>query len=179
MTRHTESAVPPAALSADAEAPVPSPPYEEWTLSPAPAIDVHAHVGVPAVDALIDGQPGLLQQRAVDAATLGPTSLQVNLQQIAEIGPKLVDLGLRLAAMDAARVDVQAVSAVPLPHAWADRSLAARIVQASNESVVAFCAEVPARLLPIGTVSLQHPDLAVGQLEAVVRDHGIRGVQIS
>jgi len=48
-----------------------------------------------------------------------------------------------------------------------------------NEGVAAFCAQQPDRLLAIGTVSLQHPDLAVGQLEAAVRDHGMRGVQIS
>jgi predicted TIM-barrel fold metal-dependent hydrolase len=147
--------------------------------TPSPAIDVHAHVAVPAVDALIEGQPGLVQQRALDAATLGPASLQVNLRQMAGIGPRLTDVGLRLAAMDAARVDVQAVSAVPLPHAWADRELAARIVAATNEGVAAACAQAPDRLLPIGTVSLQHPDLAVRQLEAAVRDSGVRGVQVS
>ena len=148
-------------------------------MPPVPAIDVHAHVAVPEVDALIEGQSGLAHQRRIDALTLGPASLQVNVQQIADIGPKLTDLDLRLAAMDAARVDVQAVSAVPLPHAWADRDLAARIVAASNASVAAFCARQPGRLLPIGSVSLQHPDLAVGQLETAVRDHGVRGVQIS
>jgi len=134
------------------------------TATQAPAIDVHAHAAVPAVDALVEGQPGLAQQRTVDAATQGAASLQVNLQQMAQLGPKLVDPGLRLAAMDTARVDVQAVSPVPLPHAWADRQLAARIIAACNEGVAALCAQEPARLLPIGTVSLQHPDLAVSQL---------------
>ena len=95
-----------------------------------PAIDVHAHVAVPAADALLEGQPGLAQQRAIDAATLGQASLQLNLRQIAEIGPKLVDLELRLAAMDAARVDVQAVSATPVPHSWADCELATRCTAA-------------------------------------------------
>ncbi|WP_216870454.1 amidohydrolase family protein [Modestobacter excelsi] len=143
-----------------------------------PAIDVHAHVAVPSADALLEG-PGLDQQRRVDAASLGRESLQLNLRQIAEIGPKLVDLDLRLTAMDAARVDVQAVSASPVPHLWTDRELATRYTAASNEAVAAFCAQQPDRLLPIATVSLQHPDLAVGQLEAAVRDHGVRGVQIS
>ena len=148
-------------------------------MSAAPAIDVHAHVAVPAVDALLEGQPGLAQQRAVDAATLGPESLAYNMRHIAELAPRLTDPDLRLAAMDRARVDVQAVSATPLPHSWADRELAARIVTTSNEGVVQVCAEQPDRLLPIGTVSLQHPDLAVGQLETAVRDLGMRGVQIS
>ena len=146
---------------------------------PPPAIDVHAHLAVPSADALLEGQPGLARQRGIDAATLGPASLQLNLQQITEIGPKLVDLDLRLAAMDAARVDVQAVSATPVPHAWADLDLAGRYTASVNEAVAAFCARQPERLLPIGTVALQHPDLAVKQLESAVRDHGMRGVQIS
>ncbi|MDQ0963778.1 putative TIM-barrel fold metal-dependent hydrolase [Streptomyces sp. B4I13] len=144
-----------------------------------PTVDVHAHAGVPAVDALVEGQSGLARQRETDAATLGRASLSVNLKQIAELGPKLVDLDLRLAAMDAARVQVQAVSAVPLPHAWADRELATRIVAVGNEGIAAFCAKEPTRLLPIGAVALQHPDLAVGQLVTAVRDLGMRGVQIS
>ena len=144
-----------------------------------PAIDVHAHVAVPAADALLEGQPGLARQRQADADTLGPASLRLNLRQIAELGPKLVDLDVRLAAMDAARVDVQAVSATPVPHHWTDRELATRHTAVSNEAVAEFCAQQPERLLPIGTVSLQHPDLAVGQLESAVRDHGMRGVQIS
>jgi predicted TIM-barrel fold metal-dependent hydrolase len=142
-------------------------------------VDVHAHLAVPAADALLEGEPGLLQQRQIDAATQGPSSLKVNLQQLSTIGPKLVDLDLRLTAMDAARVDVQAVSPLPLPHAWADRDLATRLIAATNEGVSAFCAQQPDRLLPVGTVSLQHPDLAVGQLESAIRDHGMRGVQIS
>ncbi|SHN46742.1 amidohydrolase family protein [Cryptosporangium aurantiacum] len=142
------------------------------------AIDVHAHLAVPAVDALIDGHPGLARQRQIDAATLGPASLAVNVEQIAALGPRLVDLDTRLAAMDAARVDVQAVSAVPLPHAWAPPDLADRIVAATNEGVAAYCAKEPARLIPIGTVSLQHPSLVVAQLRAAA-DLGLRGVQIS
>ena len=144
-----------------------------------PAIDVHAHVAVPGADALLDGQPGLAQQRGIDAASLGPASLQLNLRQIAEIGPRLLDVGLRLAAMDAARVDVQAVSASPVPHLWTDRDLATRYTAASNDAVATFCAQQPDRLLPIATVSLQHPDLAVAQLQEAVRDHRVRGVQVS
>ena len=146
---------------------------------PVPAIDVHAHLAVPAVDALTEGQPGLAQLREFEVATMGAASLRVNLDQLAQLGPRLIDVDLRLAAMDAARVDVQAVSAIPQPHSWADRELAARLVATTNEGVSAFCRQQPDRLLAIGTVSLQHPDLAVGQLESAVRDHGMRGVQIS
>ena len=144
-----------------------------------PTIDVHAHVAVPQADALLADAPGLVEQRRLDAATLGPTSLTYNIAQLAQLGPRLTDPTLRLAAMDAARVDVQAVSPSPVTFAWADRELAARVVEAVNEGIAAFCQHDPARLLPIGTVSLQHPDLAVEQLRTAVRDLGMRGVQIS
>ena len=48
-----------------------------------------------------------------------------------------------------------------------------------NEAVAAFCARQPDRLLPIGTVALHHPDLAVEQLATGGTDLGVRGVQIS
>lgn len=144
-----------------------------------PTVDVHAHVAVPAVDALIEKEPGLVRQRQVDAASLGPDSMAYNMRHIAELAPKLTDLDLRLGAMDGARVDVQVVTATPLPHAWADRELAARIVAASNEGVAAFCAREPSRLVPVGTVALQHPELAVEQIETAVSEMGMRGVQIS
>ncbi len=143
-----------------------------------PTIDMHAHLAVPAVDALIEHEKGLGRQRQLDALTLGPESLAFNVRQIASLAPRLSDVGLRLDAMDRARVDVQAVSATPIPHAWADRDLADRIVSESNRSVMAFCAQEPSRLVPIGSVSLQHPDLAERQLRESV-EMGMRGVQIS
>ncbi|MFB4295146.1 amidohydrolase family protein [Actinomadura sp. NTSP31] len=142
-------------------------------------VDVHAHVAVPAVDALIEKEPGLARQRQVDAASLGPESMAYNMRHIAELAPKLTDLDLRLAAMERARVDVQVVTATPLPHAWAGKDMAARIVAASNEGVAAFCAREPSRLVPVGTVALQHPDLAVEQLETAVGEMDMCGVQIS
>lgn len=146
---------------------------------PVPAVDLHAHLGVPAVDELIAGEPGLARQRETDAAALGPVSLAENVRQIGSLGPRLTDVDLRLEAMDRAGTDIQAVSAVPLPHAWADRELAERVTAVSNESVAAFCAKHPGRLLPIGSVALQHPDLAVRQLRDAITDLGMRGVQIS
>ncbi|MBB4683146.1 amidohydrolase family protein [Amycolatopsis jiangsuensis] len=145
----------------------------------APAVDVHAHLGIPAVDELIADEPGWARRRAVDAASLGPESAAVNVRQIGELTVKLTDVEVRLAAMDRAGVNVQAVSPVPFPHAWASRALAERITTLTNDAVAEFCARQPGRFLGIGAVSLQHPDLAVRQLRSAVRDLGMRGVQIS
>ncbi|WUF41180.1 amidohydrolase family protein [Streptomyces europaeiscabiei] len=56
---------------------------------------------------------------------------------------------------------------------------ASRIVAVGNEGVAAWCAKEPARLLPIGAVTLRYSDLAVGQRVTAVRDLGTREVQIT
>ena len=143
-----------------------------------PAVDVHAHVAVPAVEALCAGQPGYAEQQRTDAATLGEASIAYNRAHFGAVIPRLTDLDVRLAAMDKAGVDIQVVSPVPGSHAWAGRDLADRIVAATNEAVAAFCARQPGRLLPVGTVALHHPDLAVKQLHHGVTALGLRGVQV-
>lgn len=144
-----------------------------------PTVDVHAHLAVPAVDEVIADEPGLARQRAADTAALGPASAAHNVEQLRSLAVRLTDVDVRLAAMDRAGVDVQAVSPVPLPHAWAQRALAERITALTNEAVAEYCTRRADRLVGIGTVALQHPDLAVEQLRTAVRELGMRGVQIS
>jgi predicted TIM-barrel fold metal-dependent hydrolase len=146
---------------------------------PVPAIDVHAHLGVPEVDALIKDEPGLAGQRTIDAASLGRASLEVNVHQLDELQRALTDVDTRLAAMDAGGVDIQVVSPVPIPHFWADARLAERITRVTNEAVATHCSKVPDRLLGVGVVPLQHPELAVAELTRAVTETGLRGVQIS
>ena len=144
-----------------------------------PAVDVHAHVAVPAVEALLAGEPGHAEQQRIDAVTAGEASISYNRAHFGQLIPRLTDLDVRLAAMDKAGVDMQAVAPVPQSHAWAGRALAERIVAVTNEAVAGFCARQPGRLLPVGTVALQHPDLAAEQLRHAVTALGLRGVQIS
>lgn len=144
-----------------------------------PTIDVHAHLAIPAVNGAVADQPGLRAQQSVDAASMGAASVLYNKAQLAELGPRLADPDVRLAAMDRAGVDVQAVTPLPTPYAWADRDLAERIATMTNDAVVRYCEQEPMRLLPVGTVTLQHPDLAVAQLTRAISDLGMRGVQIS
>src|SRR5262249_1673363 len=62
---------------------------------------------------------------------------------------------------------------------WAEPDLAARIVRTCNENLAALCAHKPDRLLGLGNIALQHPELAVEQLERDVHRLGLRGVEIS
>ena len=84
----------------------------------------------------------------------------------------------RLQHMDTHGVDMQAVSLFPSYSYWADRDLAVRIVQFQNEKIAELCTRRPDRFVGLGTVALQHPDLAVEQMEYAVKKLGMRGFEI-
>ena len=145
----------------------------------APTIDVHAHVLLPEVDALVAGLPGHAEARALEARRNGPASLAVNGPMVAERVPRLTDVALRLAAMDAQGVDVQLVSPSPSHyHPWADEATAEKVYLLANEATAAHCAQARERLLGLGLVPLQHPESAVRALEHAV-GLGLSGVEIS
>jgi predicted TIM-barrel fold metal-dependent hydrolase len=141
-------------------------------------VDVHAHVLLPAVEAVVTGEPGLARQRETDLRGSGAESAAVNQTQLARLGPLLTDPAQRLAAMDRAAVDVQVVSPMPLYHYWADPHLAERVTRLTNEGVAALVAAHPERLAGLGTAPLQHPELAVTELTRAVEEFGLRGVQV-
>jgi len=142
--------------------------------------DLHAHCVVPAVWALVEGQDGLRAEAARQAAGMGPASTARNTEMAREWGPQLVDPGARLAAMDRLGLDVQAVSPAPTEyHYWAEPALAAEVCRALNEGLAAHVATAPDRLVGLGMIALQHPDLAASQLAEAVRELGLRGAMIS
>jgi aminocarboxymuconate-semialdehyde decarboxylase len=144
-----------------------------------PTVDVHAHVLLPEVDALVAGHPGLAEARALDARRNGPDALSVNGPMVRERIPKLTDVTVRLAAMDAQGVDVQLVSPSPSHyHYWADEETAEKVYRLANEATAAHCAQAPDRLHGLGLVPLQHPDQAVRALEHAL-NQGMAGVEIS
>ena len=88
------------------------------------------------------------------------------------------DPGVRLADMDRDGVDYQVVSATPVLFAYgrpaADAMECARIF---NDALLELCAGGDGRLIPIGQVPLQDPDLACRELERALAA-GMKGVQI-
>ena len=129
-------------------------------------IDVHAHVRVPEAWELVkdrigrEGRPGDVGQATPDNAG--------NLHN---------DVNKRLADLDEMGVDVQAVSINPFWY-WADPDLARKIIRVQNEKIAAFCAVHPDRFVGLGSVALQHPSLAVEQMEEGVNKFGMRGFAI-
>jgi aminocarboxymuconate-semialdehyde decarboxylase len=83
----------------------------------------------------------------------------------------------RLDDMDQQGIDVEALSINPY---WykADRDLASEVVRVQNEKLAEFCATEPERFVGLASVALQHPDLAVGQLEEGVKRYNLRGALV-
>ncbi|MFI7500940.1 amidohydrolase family protein [Streptomyces sp. NPDC049687] len=144
-----------------------------------PTVDVHAHVLLPEVEALVAGHPRLAEARALDARRNGPAALAVNGPMVSERIPRLTDVAVRLAAMDAQGVDVQLVSPSPSHyHYWADEETAEKLSSLANEATAAHCGGAPGRLHGLGLVPLQHPRSAVRALEHAM-GLGLSGVEIS
>ncbi|MGD6741142.1 amidohydrolase family protein [Streptomyces sp. BH106] len=147
--------------------------------SETPTIDVHAHVLLPEIEALVDGLPGHTEAKALDARRNGPEALKVSGRMIGDRFPRLTDVSARLAAMDTQGVDVQLVSPSPSHyHYWADEAAAEKVYRLANEATAAHCSAAPERLRGLGLVPLQHPDLAVRALDHAL-EQGLLGVEIS
>ncbi|HEV8615964.1 MAG TPA: amidohydrolase family protein [Methylomirabilota bacterium] len=112
-------------------------------------VDVHAHCAVPEAMALVGRDleaPALLMSNTAD----------------------------RLRAMDEQGIDIEALSINPYWYA-ADRDVARELIRIQNEKLAEICAAQPERFVAFASVALQHPDLAVEQLEEGVKRYGLRG----
>ncbi|CAM5644843.1 hypothetical protein SALBM135S_02992 [Streptomyces alboniger] len=144
-----------------------------------PTVDVHAHVLLPEVEALVEGLPGHAEARALDARRNGRAALAVSGPMVRERFPRLTDPAVRLAAMDGQGVDVQLVSPSPSHyHYWAGAETAEKVYRLANEATAAHCSAAPDRLRGLGLVPLQHPDLMVSALDHAL-EQGLAGVEIS
>jgi aminocarboxymuconate-semialdehyde decarboxylase len=113
-------------------------------------IDMHAHCAFPEINAML----GLAIEKE-----------------------NKVSYANRLQDMDAQGIDVAALS---INAFWygADRDLSAELIRRQNEMLAELCAAEPDRFVAFATVALQHPDLAVEQIEHGIRKLGLRGVSI-
>lgn len=144
-------------------------------------VDLHCHIFIPAIERLVADRPERAAEAAALARGMGPESVDHNNRvMLPSAIPKLNQLNLRLADMNAMGVDLQIISPSPTQYYyWADAHLAETLVREQNEGIAAACAKMPDRLLGLGTVALQHPELAARQLEHAVVDLKLKGVEIS
>lgn len=112
-------------------------------------VDMHAHCVIPAA-------VEMLGQKATPQQVIGPD---------------------RLRAMDAQGIDVEALSINQFRYEL-DRDTARKVIQLQSEKLAELCATHQDRFVGLVTVALQHPDLAVEQLEFGMKRLGLRGAAI-
>jgi aminocarboxymuconate-semialdehyde decarboxylase len=128
-------------------------------------IDVHSHVRVPEVWDLVKDRIGR-------EGGLGDKQ-QANPEGLGNIN----NVEKRLADLDEMGIDVQAVSINPFWY-WADEDLARKIIQIQNQKIAALCAAHSDRFVGLGSVALQHPSLALEQLDEGMKKLGMRGIAV-
>ena len=119
-------------------------------------IDVHCHCVIPETLAMMGKTPSANEMR----------------------GPGITEVGLRrIREMDEQGIDVEAISINPFWYTAA-RDVAEKLIKTQNEKLTELCAAHPDRFVGFASVALQHPDLAIQQLEYAIKKLGMRGVAV-
>lgn len=141
-------------------------------------IDIHCHY--------------LNQEVAAKVAHLNPAQYEpsvcfanamtreVNVKQMKERSAMLSDMEVRLEHMNRMGIDVQAVSPAPnQTYYWTEPGMGQELARAVNEKIAGLVAQWPDRFVGLGTVPLQSVDLAVAELEYLMKKLGLKGVEIN
>jgi len=109
----------------------------------------------------------------------GRARMIVNGSLFREIESNSWDVDVRLAECDAAGVDVQVLSTVPVMFSyWAQPDPADELARYLNDHIAGVVAAHPRRFVGLGTLPMQAPERAVRELERCVRDLGLAGVEV-
>jgi aminocarboxymuconate-semialdehyde decarboxylase len=124
---------------------------------PVRVVDVHCHCVIPEALAVVAGTDIEKRFRASFDSKLNNPPMEK-----------------RLAAMDAAGVDIEAMS---INEFWygADRPLAEKLIDVQNEKLAEMCKASSGRLVGFASVALQFPELAAAQLEHGMKNLGLVG----
>jgi aminocarboxymuconate-semialdehyde decarboxylase len=139
-------------------------------------IDIHCHYLNQAVAAKVAQlNPAQYEPSVTFANAL---TREVNVKQIRDRLPKLSTIETRLKDMDRMGIDIQAVSPNQCYY-WTDPELGVELSRMVNDRLAEIVVTWPERFVALGTVPLQHVDLAVAELERCVKELGLRGVEIN
>ncbi|MGD9942927.1 MAG: amidohydrolase family protein [Burkholderiaceae bacterium] len=143
-------------------------------------VDLHCHLLVPAVEALLAEHPRKRAEADEQRRLLGAASFEHNQRMRGAIRERLSSPARRLQDMRRLGIDLQVLSPSPTQYyPWADAALAQQLVRTQNEAIAAVVRQHPCEFAGLGGVALQHPELAAAQLRDAVERLGLLGAEIT
>lgn len=143
-------------------------------------IDVHAHVVLPS--ALGAAGPHGPHLDDGDPDTGRPPCFRVGTYELVGVryrGTPFTDVDLRLAAMDAAGIDLQVLSPNPLTFfAHVEPEWATAFCRRHNDELAALVDTAPARLAGLAQLPMQDPERAAAELRRAVGELGLLGAYV-
>lgn len=105
--------------------------------------------------------------------------MMIDGQFFREVQANCFDPAAQLADCDRTGVDVLVVCTVPVMFSyWAEPEHGAEVARFLNDDIAHVQQEHPRRIVSLGTLPMQAPELAIRELERCVRELGLPGVQI-
>ncbi|UYN93269.1 MAG: amidohydrolase [Enhydrobacter sp.] len=142
-----------------------------------PVVDIHCHIVAPQAAELVQGL-GIAPREPMMAFSNEATRA-VNRAQTESVRPQLTSVERRLADMDRMGVDIQAISPAPTQYYyWTPPEVGREVARLVNDNIAETVAAHPDRLVGMGTVPMQAPQYAVTELERLVGQLGLRGVEL-
>lgn len=147
---------------------------------PLDRIDIHTHLLPPQLPRWADrfGYGGFIGLQPT-AAPCRATMVRDDGTVFREVSSNLWDPEVRLAEMDDTQVRVQVLSTVPAMFSyWAEPDHGLDVAQFLNDHTAQTVARRPDRFVGLGTLPMQDPQRAMGELERCVLQLGLAGVQV-
>src|SRR5256886_15426292 len=141
------------------------------------AIDIHAHIVVPQAAKL--AQPHIDISRMPLAYYSDTASREINAHQEKDVSEVMTTIDRRLFDLDKMGIDVQVVAPAPGQCYYSiDAKIAEHAHRLANEGVVEYCSRKPDRFVGLGVVTLQEPEIAVRELDYIMNNLKLKGVEI-
>ncbi len=106
-------------------------------------------------------------------------SKEINAQQEKDVSDVMTTIDRRLRDLDGMGIDIQVVAPAPGQNYYTiDAKIAEQAHRLANDGVAEFCSRKPDRFVGLGVVTLQEPEIAVRELDYVMNDLKLKGVEI-